>query len=41
MHFSYTENGSGLERFFALFQAGSTLLTIEIVVWIVDIVAIP
>lgn len=37
MHDSYNENREGLEQLFAIFQIASSLLTIEVILWIVAI----
>lgn len=37
MHDSYSENREGLEQLFAIFQIASSLLTVEVVLWIVAI----
>lgn len=37
MHYSYTENRAGLEQLAIFFQAASSLLTIEVILWIIAI----
>lgn len=39
MHDSYVENQRGLEQLAAFIQVASGLVTVEVVLWIVDIVS--
>lgn len=38
MHNSYLQNSSGLEQFICLLQIGSSLLTLEVVLWMIALV---
>jgi hypothetical protein len=37
MHNSYVENRDGLEQLATFFQIASGLLTVEVILWIIDI----
>jgi hypothetical protein len=40
VHGSYLENREGLERLMVFFQIASSLLTVEVVLWVVAIILV-